>query len=163
MTDATSAILYRVDTDLARLMRSFRTLQTQHARVLHHESAARGLNATDTRFVFFLAAADGSGVTPKQAGEYLELSTGSMTSLIDRLEQRFHLERRPNLRDRRSVFLHLTASGLGIAREVGAVYTSAFRHVVAPEDRGQLADALDRMGAALGRHGQAPAPAATAA
>ncbi len=78
--------------DLADLMLAFRSFQMHHARVLAREGAARGLNATDTRFVLFLAAT-GTGVTPKQAGEHLELSTGAMTSLIDRLERHGHLRR----------------------------------------------------------------------
>ncbi|ROP74675.1 MarR family winged helix-turn-helix transcriptional regulator [Curtobacterium sp. PhB115] len=143
------------DTDLAKLLTAFRVLQMQHARVLHHESLVRGLNATDTRFVFFLSAADGDGVTPKQAGEYLELTTGAMTSLVDRLEKRGHLERRPNPEDRRSVLLHLTASGAEIAREIGAVYADAFRQVVAPEDRSALAEAFDGLGTALEQHSRA--------
>ena len=143
------------DTDLAALMTAFRVLQMQHARVLDHESVARGLNPTDTRFVFFLAAADGEGVTPKQAGEYLELSTGAMTSLVDRLERRGHIERRPNPQDRRSILIHLTPSGAEIAREIGGVYRDAFREVVAPEDRIRLAQAFDGLGAALARRSAA--------
>lgn len=149
--------------DVAKLLTAFRVLQMQHARVLHHESSARGLNATDTRFVFFLAAADGEGVTPKQAGEYLELSTGAMTSLIDRLEKRAHIERRPNPDDRRSILIHLTPSGSEVAREIGAVYSSAFREVVAPGDRARLADAFDRLGTALEGHSRSVAAAATLA
>lgn len=149
------------DTDVAKLMTAFRVLQMQHARVLHHESSTRGLNATDTRFVFFLAAADGQGVTPKQAGEYLELSTGAMTSLIDRLEKRDHIERRPNPEDRRSILIHLTPSGSEVARQIGAVYRAAFREVIAPDDRAQLAGAFDRIGTALDRHSRAVRDAAT--
>jgi len=140
------------DTGLARLMTAFRMLQMQHARVLHHESSSRGLNATDARFVFFLAAADGEGVTPKQAGEYLELTTGAMTSLIDRLEKRAHIERRPNPQDRRSILIHLTPSGAEVAKQIGAVCTAAFRDVIAPGDRDPLADAFDRLGVALDHH-----------
>ncbi|MGG7306072.1 MarR family winged helix-turn-helix transcriptional regulator [Curtobacterium sp. AB451] len=149
--------------DLAALMTAFRMLQTQHARVLHHESATHGLNATDSRFVFFLASADGEGVTPKQAGEYLELSTGAMTSLIDRLEQRGHIERRPNPADRRSILVHLTASGSEVASEIGSVYTAAFRDVIAPGDRRRLADAFDRLGTALEHHSRSVSVAATVA
>jgi len=151
------------DTDLAKLMTAFRVLQMQHARVLHHESSTRGLNATDARFVFFLAAADGEGVTPKQAGEYLELTTGAMTSLIDRLEKRAHIERRPNPQDRRSILLHLTPSGAEVAKQIGAVYTSAFRDVIAPADRGGLADAFDRIGTALDHHSRTVTGAAVGA
>ncbi|MEN0103048.1 MAG: MarR family transcriptional regulator [Curtobacterium sp.] len=139
------------DTDLGRLLTAFRLMQMQHARVLHHESVARGLNATDSRFVFFLAAADGEGVTPKQSGEYLELSTGAMTSAIDRLEKRGHLERRPNPDDRRSILIHLTASGAAVAQQIGALYAAAFREVTTAEERQPLADALARLGDALER------------
>ncbi|ROS75249.1 DNA-binding MarR family transcriptional regulator [Curtobacterium sp. PhB130] len=147
------------DSDLGRLMTAFRLMQTQHARVLNHESVARGLNPTDSRFVFFLAAADGAGVTPKQASEYLELSTGAMTSLIDRLEKRAHIERRPNPDDRRSILLHLTASGEAVAKQIGAVYSAAFREVVAPAERAAVADAFARIGDALGRRSEGDAPA----
>jgi DNA-binding MarR family transcriptional regulator len=139
------------DSDLAKLVTAFRLLQVQHARVLHHESSVRGLNTTDTRFVLFLAAADGQGVTPKRAGEYLELSTGAMTSLVDRLEKRAHIERRPNPEDRRSILVHLTPSGSAIAQEIEAVASSAFREVVAPGDRARFADAFDRLGTVLER------------
>jgi DNA-binding MarR family transcriptional regulator len=145
------------DGELPRLLTAFRVLQMQHARVLHHESTTRGLNATDTRFVFFLNAAGGRGVTPKQAGEYLELTTGAMTSLIDRLEKHGHIERRPNPEDRRSVLLHLTRSGTAVAREVGAVYSDAFQQVVAPSDRAAVGAAFEGLAAALERHHRAAA------
>lgn len=140
------------DGDLPRLLTAFRVLQMQHARVLQHESTSRGLNATDARFVFFLNAAAGRGVTPKQAGEYLELTTGAMTSLIDRLENHGHLERRPNPEDRRSVLLYLTPSGTAVAREIGSVYSDAFQQVVAPSDRAVVAAAFEGFAAALERH-----------
>jgi DNA-binding MarR family transcriptional regulator len=149
--DIAPVIPLHVHGDLPRLMTAFRTLQMHHAHVLNHQSIKHGLNATDVRFVFFLDASDGSGVTPKQAGEYLELSTGAMTSLVDRMVDRGHLERRPNPDDRRSVLLHLTPSGESVAQEIGAVYTSAFRETIDPADQSALADAFERVGVALRR------------
>jgi DNA-binding MarR family transcriptional regulator len=137
--------------DLADLMAAFRRFQTQNARVLAHESSARGLNSTDTRLVFFLETAP-AGATPKQAGEYLGLSTGATTSLIDRLERRGHIERRPNPADRRSVLLHLTASGEAVAQQISAVWSGAAREVVAPADRARIATQFSVFGAALERH-----------
>ncbi|MDN4647296.1 MarR family winged helix-turn-helix transcriptional regulator [Curtobacterium sp. PsM8] len=137
--------------DLTDLMAAFRRFQTQNARVLTRESAARGLNATDTRLVFFLETATG-GATPKQAGEYLGLSTGATTSLIDRLERHGHLERRPNPTDRRSVLLHLTPSGAAVAQQISAVWSAAVREVVAPADRARLATQFSLFGTALERH-----------
>ena len=137
--------------DLSDLMAAFRSFQARHSRVLASESAARGLNATDTRFVLFLAAT-GTGVTPKQAGEHLELSTGAMTSLIDRLERHGHIRREPNPDDRRSLLLRLTASGSAVARQISGVYSAAAREVVAPADRARLATQFTLLGEALARH-----------
>lgn len=134
--------------DLDRVLRAFRALQTRHARVLAHQSALRGLHATDLRFLVFVAGAD-AGVTPKHAGEHLELTTGAMTSLIDRLERRGHIERRPNPGDRRSILVHLTPSGAAIAGEVAAVYREAFRSGVDPADLARVAAALEAVGSAL--------------
>ncbi|WP_439690148.1 MarR family winged helix-turn-helix transcriptional regulator [Curtobacterium sp. SP.BCp] len=139
------------DADLTRLLTAFRLFQAQHARALDHESVANGLGPTDARFLFHLAAADGEGITPKQAGAHLELSTGAMTSLIDRLERRGHLERRPNPTDRRSILLHLTPSGVAVAETIGARWVDAFRQVVPPGERAALAAVLDEVGSALAR------------
>ncbi|WP_258375575.1 MarR family winged helix-turn-helix transcriptional regulator [Curtobacterium sp. MCSS17_008] len=117
--------------------------------MLHHESAERGLNATDVRFVFFLAATDGQGVTPKQAGEYLELSTGAMTSLIDRLVNRTLIERHPNPNDRRSVLLRLTPAGTTIADEIGRHYANAFEQAFPAGQRPMLTSAFLALGTAL--------------
>lgn len=146
--------------DLDRVLRAFRALQTQHARVLTHQSALRGLHATDLRFLVFVAGAGAgtvagavadvdAGVTPKHAGDHLELTTGAMTSLIDRLERRGHIERRPNPGDRRSILVHLTPSGAAVAGEVAAVYREAFRSGVDPADLARVAAALEAVGSAL--------------
>jgi DNA-binding MarR family transcriptional regulator len=155
MTDTADLTQVDLDLDVLRLMTAYRMMQMHHARVLHHEGTARGLNATDIRFVVFLSAAEGEGVTPKQAGEYLELSTGAMTSLVDRLAGRGHIERRPNPDDRRSILLHLTPSGEAVASEIAAVYRGAFVEHVDPSMRAPLADAFERIGTALHHRTQA--------
>ncbi|MFZ7086767.1 MarR family winged helix-turn-helix transcriptional regulator [Curtobacterium sp. RRHDQ10] len=136
---------------LHHLLQSFRVMQLHHAHVLHHEAAVRGLNETDIRLVFFLSVNNDTGITPKQAGEYLELSTGAVTSLIDRLERRGHIERHPNPDDRRSVIVRLTGSGMEVASSIGAVYRSVFRESIPAEYLLSLAQGFDKMSAALSR------------
>lgn len=137
------------DAELDRLVDAFRRFQARHTQALDRASAARDLGPTDARLVFHLAAADGEGMTPKDARAFLQLSTGAMTSLIDRLEQRGHLERRPNPNDRRSILLHLTPSGAGIAEELSAPWRTAFADAVAPAARTALADVFEQVGDAL--------------
>jgi DNA-binding MarR family transcriptional regulator len=138
-----------VSQDLEYLLTAFRVFQMQHARVLHHESVERGLNITDTRLIFFLAAADGEDITSKRAGEYLELSTGAMTSLIDRLAERNHIERQPHPSDRRSSLLVLTPTGEAVAREIGALYAMAFTDVVEDQYQRPLAVAFEQLSGVL--------------
>ncbi len=55
--------------------------------------------------------AEGEHVTPKALAESLELTTGSVTSLLDRLETSGLIARTPHPNDRRSLQLELTAAG----------------------------------------------------
>lgn len=45
-------------------------------------------------------------LTPRELGQRVKLSSGAVTPLIDRLEARGFVERRPHPSDRRSVFVH---------------------------------------------------------
>lgn len=143
------------DPALGRMVEAFRLLQVRHARLLAHESATRGLNVTDTRFLVHLGATDGHATTPKQAGDQLELSTGAMTSLLDRLERRGLVERRPNPGDRRSILVQSTPAGLAVAREVGDTWAAVFGAAIAPADRTAVASAFEAIGASLDGHHRA--------
>lgn len=142
-------VLVAPDAGLDRLVDTFRLFQARHDQALERASAAHGLGSTDARFVLHLAAADGEGMTPKEAGGFLRLSTGAMTSLIDRLEQRGHLERRPNPNDRRSVLLHLTPAGAVVAEDIGGTWRTVFAEAVPTADRPALSELFDRLGSAL--------------
>ena len=142
--------------DLDRLLNSFRLLMLHHSRVLSHQGGQHGLGLTDLRFLFYVSAA-GDAVTPKRAAEYLELSSGAMTNLVDRLIDSGHLDRRPNPGDRRSVIVSLTEEGRAAAIEIAGVYRRSFSEVFsAPQYRG-MADAFLDFGAALDRNGALPA------
>jgi DNA-binding MarR family transcriptional regulator len=142
--------------DLDRLLNSFRLLVLHHSRVLSHQGGQHGLGLTDLRFLFYVSAA-GDSVTPKRAAEYLELSSGAMTNLVDRLIDSGHLDRRPNPDDRRSVIVSRTEAGREAVREIADVYRRSFSEVFeAPQYRG-MADAFLDFGAALDRNGALPA------
>ncbi|WIE65479.1 MarR family transcriptional regulator [Curtobacterium sp. MCLR17_036] len=129
------------DQDLDRALEAYRSLQVHHARVAAAEAARRGLGTTDLRFLFALAAHPSGRVLPKQAAGALGLSTGAMTSLIDRLEARDLVRRVPNPADRRSVEVRITEAGTRSAAEVKDVYREAFSAAV-PTDRMAVLAAL---------------------
>lgn len=109
---------------------------TEPRRALAHESAQVLTAAFRTidSFRRFIAAhhditmqevralsriAEGEHVTPKSLAESLELTTGSVTSLVDKLESAGLVERTPHPNDRRSLELQLTVKG---ATKMNAVY-----------------------------------------
>jgi DNA-binding MarR family transcriptional regulator len=49
--------------------------------------------------------------SPGELAKVFEVSTAASTGIVDRLEKRGHVERRPHETDRRRTEVHLTASG----------------------------------------------------
>ncbi|MFC0681173.1 MarR family winged helix-turn-helix transcriptional regulator [Lysobacter korlensis] len=112
------------------------TVGTEATRALAHESALALTAAFRTidSFRRFIAAhhdigtnevralsriSEGEHVTPKALADSLELTTGSVTSLIDRLESAGLVVRTPHPQDRRSLQLELTPEGTS---KMNAVY-----------------------------------------
>jgi DNA-binding MarR family transcriptional regulator len=68
-----------------------------------------GVNGTDLRCLELLL---GSGeLTPRELGERLNLTTGSVTAMLDRLERLDLLSRGPHPTDRRKVVVRMTEVG----------------------------------------------------
>lgn len=137
------------DQDLERVLEVYRRLQIHHARIVHEEATARGVGLTDLRFLFSLAARGEHGVLPKEATNYLGLSTGATTSLIDRLEQRGLVERVPNPNDRRSVSVVIRPDGTRMVDEVKDVYRDAFTTAIPAGKLRELAGLLEAFDAEL--------------
>jgi len=144
--------------DLGRLLDSFRLLMLNHSRVLDHQGDLFGLGDTDIRFLFYVWAT-GDLVTPKRAAEHLDLSSGAMTNLVDRLVDAGHLDRRRNPDDRRSVIVSRTPRGVEVTTAIASAYAAAFAEVVPASRHGALADTLLDLGRAFDRHGVGAAPA----
>jgi len=91
----------------------------QIARYLEHECSDLDLSATEIHMLSYL-----SGYSPAPVGELhrvLGVKRSTLTSLLDRLEARAWVERRPSPRDRRSVMVGLTSAGHTAADAVQAV------------------------------------------
>lgn len=112
---------------------AFYSAQVEHAHLMQHLSATHGLNPVDLRALKFLGAVD-EDRTPKELGGYLEMGTGAVTALLDRLTKRGLLERVRNPDDRRSVRIELTAAGFAVVGALRATYREALQKSV-PMDR----------------------------
>jgi DNA-binding MarR family transcriptional regulator len=77
------------------------------------------LNATDLNALIAVMDAEllGDPITPGRLGEQLNLSSGSVTALIDRLERTGHIRRDRDTADRRKILLHYADRGAALAMQ----------------------------------------------
>jgi DNA-binding MarR family transcriptional regulator len=104
-------------------------------------------------FALLRAIGSGAGDSQQAAGERLGIPASRMVALVDDLEGRRLLERRPSPRDRRAHALHLTPSGkrlLAKAIGVAAGLEGELTGDLDPAERAQLVELLDRVAVQLG-------------
>jgi DNA-binding MarR family transcriptional regulator len=133
---------------IADLMAAFAVTRVQNARVVSAMAVEHGIGPTDLRALSFLSGQDG-GATPKHVAEHLGLTTGAMTTLTDRIEQRGLVRRIPNPDDRRSLVLELTPAGRTLMQETSAVYARAFAQAMDGLDLDEVRRGFEAVGAAL--------------
>lgn len=127
---------------------AFYAAQVEHAHLIQHLAVAHDLNPVDLRALKFLGAAD-EDRTPKELGAYLEMGTGAVTALLDRLSKRGFLDRVRDLHDRRSVRIELSADGFAIVGALRSAYRRAIERSLPSESvsvfiefTGRMADAF---------------------
>ena len=93
------------------------------------------------------------GISQKKASEHLGVGPSRVVSVLDRLEHRGHLERRPSKIDRRSHELHLTPEGekvLAELRPIAKAHEAAFTQGLDESELDQLAASLDAIATTRG-------------
>jgi DNA-binding MarR family transcriptional regulator len=113
--------------DIARLLRAL----TVEVDAMGARFADRhGLGRTDVRAIVAVmdAARQGSALTAGALGAAVELSSASVTALVDRLERAGHLHRVRDPDDRRRVVLEITESAMAAG---GAFFGGLQRELVA--------------------------------
>lgn len=136
------------DGDLADLLTAYQYLQGQNARMAVGLSARLGIGPADLRVLLFLSRMPDA--TPREVALQLELTSGSVTALIDRVETSGLVERREHPTDRRSLLVRLTPAGEDVVRTVRGSYRGAFDGIFSGEEMARAADMLRALGAALG-------------
>jgi len=132
---------------LDAVLQAFQSLQMKHSHVLSSVSHSLDIGATDLRALIFIAST--GGVTPKQTGDFLELSSGAITNLVDRMSTAGFVRREPNPKDRRSLLIHISPSGVAAVDEILGLYRQTFTGSVKAEDLLSLAAAFDAIGDSL--------------
>ncbi len=104
-------------------------------------------------FALMRCLAAREGASQQAIGERLGVPPSRMVALVDALEARGLLERRPSPKDRRAHALHQTAAGKRLLAEAIAVAAGLEGELTQGLDateRAQLLGMLDRVAAALG-------------
>ena len=131
------------------LLASVRTLGDALVRFDDAASKVLGIGRTDLRALFVLE--DGAA-TAGHIGERLDLTSGSVTALIDRLVAAGYVIRKTDERDRRVVHVELTTATY---RAIARVYAPAGRAVIGvagslPDDQvAAVADTLNAVASLL--------------
>ena len=116
------------------LMKAHRTL-TRHA--------TRSIEALDmclSDFAILEALLHKGPQSVRELGRRMDLTSGSMTAAIDRLETRHLVARADHATDRRAWVIHLTAAGKTLITKVFAGHQDAMEHAMSG-----LADAVKRL------------------
>jgi MarR family transcriptional regulator, 2-MHQ and catechol-resistance regulon repressor len=125
------------------LWKAYETLR-EHA-MRHIESL--GLGFSDFAVLELLLH---KGPTPVNAiGGKINLTSGSITMAVDRLERKGLVERRNDPEDRRARVVHLTDAGLGLIRCAFADHEAAMERAVAGltvEERDTAARVIKKLG-----------------
>ncbi|PZF59436.1 hypothetical protein DEI81_13670 [Curtobacterium sp. MCBD17_013] len=127
---------------------AFYSGQVEHAHLVQHLAVVHQLNPVDLRALKFLAAID-EDRTPKDLGRYLEMGTGAVTALLDRLVKRGLLERVRNPDDRRSVRIQLTPDGFAVIGSLRAAYRRALQEALPAEHIDVFIEFTERLSHAL--------------
>lgn len=103
-------------------------------------------------FALLRAVAANEGEAQNALAERLHISPSWMVAIVDELERRDLLERRPHARDRRVRNLHLTAAGKKLLKQAERQAERFDRQVsdqLGETELQQLLDLLDRVAAGL--------------
>ena len=131
------------------LLISFQKLQTRMAHLTASIAFSLGIGESDLLALIFIA--NQGGATPKQTGDFVVLSSGAVTNLIDRLVAAGLVERVPNPNDRRSLLINPTPSGSATVGSIADLFRRSFTESVRPEHFILLADAFATIGESLTR------------
>jgi DNA-binding MarR family transcriptional regulator len=133
---------------VARLHVLGRLVDAEFART----AARYGVDTAEADILFTLRrAGEPYRLTPSRLAESLLVSSGTLTSRLDRLERKELVARVPHPRDRRSVEVELTPRGRDVVDEAVTVHVENERRMLEPLGERDL-DALDRLTSRLLKH-----------
>ena len=96
-----------------------------------------GVTASQAMLLNFLGEED--RILSRSLGQKLQISSATMTGILDRLEKLALVERQPHPDDRRAILICLTDLGRSAAEEIHSIMVKANRDYLGRLDAGQSA------------------------
>jgi MarR family transcriptional regulator, transcriptional regulator for hemolysin len=117
--------------DLARLMRT------------RADARARAFGMTRAQWMILVRLETNPGMSQNELAALIEVEPITVARLVDRLESRGFVERRPDPADRRIWRLHLSPAAAPMLKEIAKVRRELNEALVADIPSGELAGAID--------------------
>jgi DNA-binding MarR family transcriptional regulator len=124
--------------DLARVMQGLRLVDVGTYALRIRLASKLGIGTIDINAMAFVGEAD--GLTPKALAAALNITTGSVTAMVDRLESKGFMVRKPNPTDRRSLLLQLSPAGTHAMQWSTEHFSEAAAAVLAGSSDATIAD-----------------------
>src|SRR6266550_4132627 len=113
------------------------------------DARCHGLNPTE--FAILEALYHKGALPLQQVGEKVLISSGNITYVVDKLEQKQLLVRKPSSQDRRVIFAELTPKGQDLMATIFPPHTQALHKAMSglsSEEQAQAIDLLRKLGLA---------------
>lgn len=121
----------------------------QYERAMHHVTARHGVSLGDCEVVWHLAHSDSSQHTPGQLAKAFQVTAGTMTSRLDRLERAGYIDRSIAPGNRASIKVTLTDAGHALhhasADDMIALRRDLMASALAPEHLATLNSLLQQV------------------
>ena len=117
-------------------------------RGLERALADLGVDLRYTQFLVIKRLAAAGQMSATELARASELDGGAMTRLLDQLEAKGYLRRRPHEQDRRALRIELTEAGEAIWTHMGAAHKAMLEDAqrdLSQDERDRLRDYLQRM------------------
>jgi DNA-binding MarR family transcriptional regulator len=103
----------------------------------YYNQRLTGYDLSVPKALLLLEISPDGGENPKSLAAKLDLESSSMTGLLDRLEKKGLIERRPDPGDRRGILIFLTSQGMRARETIKSLVEQLDRkvqEVLSPED-----------------------------
>ncbi|MFJ9449071.1 MULTISPECIES: MarR family winged helix-turn-helix transcriptional regulator [unclassified Herbaspirillum] len=103
----------------------FSLVKARNVVIAEMDAVLKGLDITAQQMGIILCVGRGIATTPFELSKMLEIDSGLMTRMLDKLEKQGLLARERSVEDRRSVNLGLTEQGVATMKEIPKVAPEA--------------------------------------